>query len=391
VLGAGLAGSCVALELAKAGVAVDLYDQHDDAMVGASANNEGKIHLGYVYANDDTLATAATMVRGALTFMPLLRRILGRDVDALGRSTGFDYVVHRDSLLTVDELEAHMNATAGLAAAELDGGEADYFGADVAEPPTRLSTADWSTRFDARVVQGVFRTREVAVDPAALTALVRSALAVSSVRSRFLERVGRVRIRDRGIDVVTDRATRRYDHVVNALWEGRAAVDESAGVAAPEQLVRYKRFVRLPPPSGVGVPSATVVLGAFGDVVSYDDGSLYLSWYPEARCVFAVSRGVPAPPPLGSGVAGFIDRSIGALGAIVPAVARLPRSIDGAVVGGGYIVARGATDVDDRASGLHSRTEIGVTSTGCYHSIDTGKLTTAPLLARDTASRVLDG
>ena len=77
VLGAGLQGASVALELAANGVEVDLYDQAGHCLAGASSNNEGKIHFGYVYANDPSLRTARTLIEGALAFSPLLRRWLG--------------------------------------------------------------------------------------------------------------------------------------------------------------------------------------------------------------------------------------------------------------------------------------------------------------------------
>lgn len=60
-----------------------------------------------------------------------------------------------------------------------------------------------------------------------------------------------------------------------------------------------------------------------------------------------------------------------------------------AQVDAGAIVARGRTDVDDPASRLHDRTHIGVNSLDGYHSVDTGKLTTAPLFAIEAADRVL--
>ena len=63
MLGGGLQGACVALELATHGVPVDLFEGGDRCLTRASAQNEGKVHLGYVYANDHTLSTARTMVR----------------------------------------------------------------------------------------------------------------------------------------------------------------------------------------------------------------------------------------------------------------------------------------------------------------------------------------
>ena len=46
----------MALELARHGVEVDLFDRPTRPMTGASGHNEGKLHLGYVYANDPTPA-----------------------------------------------------------------------------------------------------------------------------------------------------------------------------------------------------------------------------------------------------------------------------------------------------------------------------------------------
>ena len=74
VLGAGLQGTCVALELAARGRRVDLYDRQSACLTGASLANEGKIHLGYVYANDASRRTARAMTRGALCFAPQIGR-----------------------------------------------------------------------------------------------------------------------------------------------------------------------------------------------------------------------------------------------------------------------------------------------------------------------------
>jgi len=58
-------------------------------------------------------------------------------------------------------------------------------------------------------------------------------------------------------------------------------------------------------------------------------------------------------------------------------------------VRGGVIVAWGSTDIDDQASELHRRHDIGVHSYGRYHSIDPGKLTMAPYFAKVCADRIL--
>ena len=173
VLGGGLQGACVAMELASAGICVDLYEKGDRCLTQASAQNEGKIHLGYVYANDRTLNTARTMVRGALRFAPLLRRWLGREVDAIPVSAPFHYVVHAGSLLSVEEVENHFRQAHAIALEAGGGAPPDYFGADYRVPPARLSARECEVLFDRRAAAAAFRTPEIGIDPEALAVLVR--------------------------------------------------------------------------------------------------------------------------------------------------------------------------------------------------------------------------
>ena len=70
VLGGGLQGCCVALELASRGVPVTLVDENHDLLTRTAVANEGKVHLGYMYAADPSLRTARTMVAGALSVAP---------------------------------------------------------------------------------------------------------------------------------------------------------------------------------------------------------------------------------------------------------------------------------------------------------------------------------
>lgn len=75
----------------------------------------------------------------------------------------------------------------------------------------------------------------------------------------------------------------------------------------------------------------------------------------------------------------------------VPSLRSLdPRELKDVTVKGGVIVAWGKTDIYDPASELHRRFEIGVTSTGRFHSIDPGKLTMAPYFADICAGRILE-
>src|SRR5262247_824486 len=107
VLGAGFQGVCVALGLQSQGHAVTLVDKAPDCMTRASLRNEGKIHLGFVYANDASFRTSALMLRSSLAFARLIEEWLKTRIDwrAL-TSRPFVYVIAHDSLLSTETLFA---------------------------------------------------------------------------------------------------------------------------------------------------------------------------------------------------------------------------------------------------------------------------------------------
>jgi len=395
VLGAGLQGACVALALAERGMKVDLYDREPDPVTQASARNEGKIHLGYVYANDATLATARLMAEGAWSFAPLLRRWIGPAFDDVPLSSPFLYAVHRTSLLPPDAVQAHLSAAHALLA-DLADADRDYLGRDRLEPPLRLSSVE--PHFSPATIVAAFRTPELAVDPESLAQAVRERLrADPAIRLVMRATVTSVDRTDAGgvVRFVVDgqASEEGYEHVVNALWDSRLAIDATAGITPDRPwLFRVKHYVRLrASPAGAGVPSVTVVLGPYGDTVAYDNGELYLSWYPSG--LNGVSRALRMPDwpgTLGTEEADRRRQDIWRhLAEIAPALSRLtPAEVQGGDVRGGVIFAWGCTDIDDPSSGLHERFAIGPRSWGRYHSIDTGKLTTAPLFAERLARRI---
>jgi glycine/D-amino acid oxidase-like deaminating enzyme len=396
VIGAGLQGACTALELSSHGISVDLYDRNDAALSEASSHNEGKIHLGYNYAKDTTLNTARLMARAALAFAPLLRRWTGGTSDLLRTSQAFCLALHRDSLVTADEMEAYLRACAACTQQAASSGPADYFGRDYTAPVQRLEGV--ADTFDSDFVTAVFRVPEVALDVTALADVVRAALSREpDIHLRLNAEVTEVDVSGQ-TPCVRGRCdgsawSEPYDHVVNAAWDGRLAIDATAG-AKPKMpwLFRMKYYLRLPAhDSMAGLPPTNFVLGPFGDMVRYADGSAYLCWYPD--CVRLMSSLV-TPPRWPRRLEPDSEASLRVsvfehLQQLVPSLSRLPDEILlGGEIHGGVIFAAGSTDIADPASGLHQRTAIGPVSYGRYHTVDTGKLTTAPLFATVISDRI---
>src|SRR5258708_38460713 len=108
VLGAGFQGVCVSLALQRQVHAVTLIDKARDCMTRASLRNEGKIHLGFVYANDASFRTSTLMLRSSLAFAGLIEEWLKSRIDWLTlMSHPFVYVIAHDSLLSPESLFAN--------------------------------------------------------------------------------------------------------------------------------------------------------------------------------------------------------------------------------------------------------------------------------------------
>ena len=398
VLGGGLQGCCAAIALAERGARVTLIDRNPDLLTRAAVANEGKVHLGYMYAGDATLSTARAMMQGALAFSGFFTRYLGAAWQP-ETSAPAAYAIHRDSQHGLDEVAPYLAAVHGLIQDAVKAGGGPYFGQDLAAPLRRWSRSELEARFDPGQVVAVFDSPEVAINPVELGRILRDRIAAHPGILVVLDRVvTAVEPQADGVEVVSAAGTAsmrdRFDHVVNALWDGRLAIDATAGRRPGRPwLHRLKYGVSFRLPDGAEVPpSVTFVSGPFGEVVSYGGGLTYLTWYP--ACMRAISSATMPPDwptypeePLRSDIIGGTLR---ALAAIVPSLRGLdPSGLPEAVVKGGAIVAWGASDIYDPASELHRRHEIGVTSHGRYHSVDPGKLTLAPHFAERLAERVL--
>jgi glycine/D-amino acid oxidase-like deaminating enzyme len=398
VIGAGVQGIGVALELAARGVPVVLHERRDRVHARASLANEGKVHLGYTYAHDTSLRTARQMVEGAWSFAPIVSRWLGRDIDDQLRSRPFTYLVHRESLLDPDALEVVYDRIAALNAELAARPGTRYFGLDAARPLRRIATADRAARFGPDVT-AAFESSEVAVDSRALGhALAKRLVEEPAIDLRLDSEVLAAEPGADGVRLTTrqDGATEtvRYDHVVNASWEDLLRIDATAGVEAPPgSSFRWRQALRLHRPGGGrDLEPCSVVLGPFGDVVRFPDGDLWLSWYPVGRRGMVTSL---SPPPAWSDEPSPEDAedvrwgTFAALRDLIPALDAIAKvDVASATVHAGIVYARGTTDIHDPGSGFHERHAIGPRSYGSYHTIDTGKYTTAPLFARRIAERV---
>jgi hypothetical protein len=352
-----------------------------------------------VYANDPTFETSRLMLRAALSFAPLIEDLVGCPVSwpALV-SAPFVYCVARDSQLTVEELFAHYARLDREFQRVREQGPARY----LHTTPARLwEDTDIPARVHPSAFAAAVATPERAIDPRRLRAVLAEALRrSSSIDARLGHRVERVARAGSGF-VVDGRTvedvpwSRSADLVVNCLWSGRLAIDDQLGLRPRRSWVyrlKYRVLADLPAELAGHLPSMTIVLGRYGDLVARDDDrSVYLSWYP--ACLRGWSSDLTVPDAWRGLIEGRVDSAVAAdvsahtlraFDAIVPGL----REAVVTDVRAGVIVCWGATDIDDPSSELHERRDIGVQAHDGYFSIDTGKLTCAPLFATELADRI---
>jgi glycine/D-amino acid oxidase-like deaminating enzyme len=396
VLGAGIQGSCAALAFRDTGSQVDLFDKEPVPVSRASRWNEGKLHLGFVFAHDRSGKTARTMIAGSISFCEILEYLTGGEIPPAAVSNPFNYVISRDSLVPKSDLAGAYAAISGFFAECQRNVEMRYFNEAVESVCEEMPDREWRRDYGEARVQAVYRTAERSVDPGIVAARLGEAIdAAEHITSFYGVCVQSVEAPSHAgpFHIVTRDGSRHgpYNSVINATWEDRLRIDAQLGISPQRSwLHRYKLAVHLKDMRNLSIPSSTLVLGLFGDYVCFGNGAAYLSWYPACRTGMTSEL---VPPASHEHVSAAVKRSILSetrhrMSEFIPALAAENIDADHAEIRGGFIFAWGDADIGDLRSELHHRSDVGVRSYGGYHSIDTGKYCMGPLYAIDVVQRV---
>jgi hypothetical protein len=421
VLGAGIMGSCLALECAQRGFLVDLYDLEPAPMTGASLQNEGKLHLGFVYAKDTTNETQKVMVRGSLSFSRIIEKLTGSTVREFHQSEPFRYFIPRDSQLDMISIEKHFQNVQSLLDKTIKATGDNYLNLTTSNFYYKNPPQVHEQYFSNEHTLGSFTTEERSVSTQAIARIITNAIFkqknirfhgnshILSVKRSGLANV-EVTVGFQGL-----KSAVFYPVVVNCLWDDKLRIDKTAGI--PESgpwILRYKAMIRITAPGAkmYEIPSATGILGLYGDIVNHLDGTYYLSWYPLCKLgeslnedgrklhekthpflIQDIKKVISRNPEMSRRITNFTHRrfirnNIKSMVKYVPSLRQLLTYGTECKISGGVILARGKTDIDDPLSYLHQRSNIGPMSYGGYITVDTGKYCTAPLFALETADMV---
>jgi hypothetical protein len=355
-------------------------------MSAASRWNEGKVHLGHVYAADPGLETARRLVPGGLRFKSLVEELLGCAIDPAMTQAEDLIWIHRDSVVDPPAARRYFDRLTELIAAQSDGA----CGAGVEE----LSAREIESLADPALVRAGFRVPEYSVATEWIADRFVEALGeesrvsflggtrVSGVAPASPARGGASRWR---VDATTP-VEGEFDVVVNALWENRLVVDESLGMG-PERTWthRYRVSLFARPQSPTDLPGAVVAVGPFGDFKNYGEHGLYLSWYSAG--LLAHGSEVRPPQVPAADEEAIAARSVESLAAVLPPLAEALREAD-VRVRGGWVFAIGGGSLADPSATLHRRDRFGIEGRDGYFSVNTGKYSTAPWLALALAEAI---
>jgi hypothetical protein len=342
--------------------------------------SEGKIHLGYIYAADRTLTTARKLIPGGQSFRPIVESIIETQIEGHLTCAEEFYVTHTDSVVDPAMMLRYLNAVWELNC-EMSKGTR----------PTRLTQSELAQISNNPKLVAGFRIPEQSVNTNWIADRMIARLTMDKAIEIKCDCIVKSAEKGaRGWTVVTnDGNFNGFDAVVNALWEGRTAVDEATGYGSGERLsYRYRASIFMKVAHS-GLSNVVITTGPFGDTKNYEDGSVYLSWYPAGLLLDRCQAHSPTTPVIdGINDVDIRTRTIDALSGFFPAVSNLPVAASEIAVRGGWVVAHGGGLLSDPSSRLHRRDEFGASRYGSYYSVDVGKYSVAPWLASQLATEL---
>jgi hypothetical protein len=378
VIGGGLQGVLAAIACAKRGFNVVVFERQPSILQGASRNNEGKVHRGFTYGLDDTGKTQALMAQYGSAFGKAVVDLLEVPAESFVVAREVVYARHQDSLMSDVATARHFETVAKL--------QED----PVPSAMHPLPKDELLKRFSGNV-DSAYVVAEETIDVEKLCIAAAQALGrIATIRVHTAADISHV-TPDATPSVIASSGESfgTFDAVMNCAWDGLPELDRRSEFGSAGYCLRAKAGFIANVEAGMPDRPITFCFGPFGDIVPLDKDLAYISWYPSCLMGFTTDL---AP---GSGWFSSLQSRFDFGGAYEKAVyafeslcrgLRLSRHYEKVLAGA--ILAMGSTDIDNRESKLHKRTQIGIRRRDALFSVNPGKLTMTPRLAIELAEQL---
>ncbi len=250
VIGGGIFGCLISIELANRGCVVNLYERNSEIMIGASLNNQNRLHLGYHYPRDDN--TARQCIKGFDKFKSTFSTCI------LGDFENNYYISSRDSKVSLSEYKQFCRRV-------------------------NLPVAPISVDFpiEVRNVSGGISTEEAIYDSRILANEVQGLLFQSNVNvfcrhditSLKKDESARFNLKSHDLDLGT------FDKVINCTYANYNKFNKDLGLE--NQLLQYE-YTLVPIIKWLEIPvGITIMDGPFMTVLPYGLSGNFLLYHVE--------------------------------------------------------------------------------------------------------------
>ena len=387
VLGGGIQGCCIALMLRKHDYDVKIIDKSNDIFNRASLNQEGKVHMGFNWGMDASLKTGKKLLLDSLHFAPYLEYLLGKKVNwEKLKSTKFNYLVAKDSLLSADEIESYYKTLQTIYCQYLEDEKLTYLGK---RPKTIFKKISLPTQVNPDFFQACFSTEEVSLRPENFKEIIKEKIQTENISLCLNQCVTNSKRTPQGFMVETnlengDVGQFESNLVFNCLWEGKMILDKQMGLPVEKGInLRFKSAIITKSHVPLnGLNSFTIIQGPYGDFVQYPQSNeTYYCWYPSSLKGMVVDQSIPTsweeacdgkiPQTVRQKL---VNENFKHFQRLIPTLS----DFQVLSIIGGVIMGRGHQDIHHADSQLHERNEFPITHKDGYYSINTGKFSSAP-------------
>lgn len=386
IIGSGIQGCTIALQLVSRGYEVNLIEKNSRLYSQASVQQEGKIHLGFIYAMDTSTKTSERLLYDALHFSPILDQLIGMKINWNRlKSTRFNYLIAVDSMMDQEKLMQHYHDLNYKYHSLLEDPNLHYLGERPGSLIDESSTRKF--RYNFNKICQVIPSVEHSIYPEDLRKIVIRKIRDTPINILPGHNVTAVRRTSFGFETICKSVTGHLvipsDIVINAAWDGKRKIDRTMGLQDTDIWSLRIKMGLIFDNIHTKLDSFSMVQGSYGDLVIYPvQRQMYMSWY--SHCLLQQTsedeldqegKALCASEIRMSEVETEIEQTIQSFQEILNIKdLSYPNRVKA-----GAILARGHQSITRPESQLHRRNDPPIESHDGYFSVNTGKFTSAPL------------